>query len=473
MAVMTPDQLRQGRGAPPLQYHDIQRDAVVNQLGSQPAAPPTASTPGQSYSSFQRGGQTTQLPMGRGEQIGSLASSVGAEAGKQVMKQVGSRAAQAGSAAATGASTAGSLASGLGTMGVTIGTDYLAGKLKPKEEMPTFGGEFGDLTDSYGRRFEGAGPGTAGGAVKGAGYGTMVMPGIGTAIGAGVGALIGAATRNAPSAYSDFAVEDAATAVGDAYQKYLGRAASEDEIRNQLVGQGWNPNDGSRWVGEKGLFSVLGQIRDSPEAQAYRTRGAMVDQLGSGGEPTVETTVPAGAQRVTGSMSGSPVGKLEGFGGVMADGRSKLEASDSPKYQVARVLQKYPSTPEGLQQALEEINGLGLGTASIGGSKGDKLTFSGNVDPRFNGITTFDVIRGAGNGGEAWAWQPEGGSDAPATRGVATRSMPDSTGRDPFNGGGVAGDSDAIARIRAELQRILSGEPDREAMLAQMGGSNG
>lgn len=451
MSVMTPDQLRQQGGRRPMPAlveqaeptrPALQRQAVIDQLGTPPMAgtqptEPTASAGG----AFARGGQVKQLP-----------------------GMAGDRAQQVVGLGASAVSSAAGVANPYGAVG-----SYLGKKLKPKEEMPTFGGEFGDITDQYGRRFEGAGPGVAGGAATGAGYGAVAGP-VGAAVGAGVGALIGAATKNAKSAYSDFSVENAADAVSRQYEQELGRKPSDEEIKGNLVGQGWNPDDGSRWVGEKGLFSVLGQIRDSPEAQAFRARGSVIDQLGTGGEPTVETSVPAGAERISGSASGAAPagggGKLEGF-----DAQKLASGHDSPKYQVARVLQNYPSTPEGLRQALPELQKLGLGDVSIGGSKGDKLTFSGQTDPRFNGVTTFDVIRAAGKGGEAWVWQGEDGAPA-QTAGAA----PNAAGSVDLGNRAPQPDvldGDTLARLRAELERIMSGQPDRQALLSQMGGANG
>jgi hypothetical protein len=79
----------------------------------------------------------------------------------------------------------------------------------------------------------------------------------------------------------------------------------------------------------------------------------------------------------------------------------------SPKYLVGAVLAKYPPTPAGLLQALPELNKLGLGLFTVGGSKGDQLIIS-NASPLFQGITQFDVIRAAGLGGRAWQWLPSG-----------------------------------------------------------------
>lgn len=484
---------------------ELQRQAVIDQLGTSPAAapaPPTASAGG----AFARGGQVKQLPgAGLGETVGNMA---GSTAINMAGRHLGNQAANAASSAAGGAATSGiksALTSGAGGAaagaGISLATGMLANKVKKREEMPEFGGDHGDLTDHLGRRMEGTGGGTHYNMIKYAGMASnpalvAATLGIAPAAGAAFGAIKAAVTRNAPSAFTDFSVEDAAEAINAGYQKYLGRPASEEEIKANLVGQGWNPDDGSRWVGEKGLRGqggVLDQIRDSPEAQAFRARGSVIDQLGTGGEPTVETSVPAGATReggisgASGALSpgnpgsgGAPEpgnaarggggGRLEGFGGMTADGRSKLEASDSPKYQVARVLQNYPSTPEGLRQALPELQKLGLGDVSIGGSKGDKLTFSGQTDPRFNGVTTFDVIRAAGKGGEAWVWQGEDGAPAPAAGAPNAAGSVDLGSRAPQPD---VLDGDMLARLRAELERIMSGTPDRNALLAQMGGANG
>jgi hypothetical protein len=434
MSVMTPDQLRRGRNVPPLTevppQAGAQTQAVLDAMGGAPApaapvTPAPSAGPAANPGLFARGGQVKQLPStagDRAQQVAGLGASV--------------------------ASTAAGAANPYGAVG-----SYLGKKLKPKEEMPTFGGANAAYLDHLGRRFEGAGPGIAGGAATGAGYGAVAGP-VGAGIGAGVGAIVGAATKNAKSAFSDFNVEDASQAIRDAYKGELGRDASDEEVMGMLTGQGWDPTGGDRWVGEKGINSVLDHIRASPEAVAFRAGGAQ-----PGAEATVDTSVPEGAVRegsmrdVAAAMAGEG-GKLEGFGGMDVNGKSKLETSTSPKYQVARVLQKYPSTPEGLRAALGEINALGIGTATIGGSKGDKLSFGGdNLDPRFNGVTTFDVIRGAGNGGEAWQW--DGGGDAPAGGDDAAMLA-------ALTGGGAAsapaggGDTSSLPGVMQAIQALLA-----------------
>ena len=80
--------------------------------------------------------------------------------------------------------------------------------------------------------------------------------------------------------------------------------------------------------------------------------------------------------------------------------------SKSFKYQIGRILQYYPNTPAGLQDALPEIQALVPG-AKITGSKGDRIDFGDYVDPKSGKIGVVDVILSAGTGGVAWTWQPE------------------------------------------------------------------
>lgn len=277
----------------PIAPAQLQRQAVMDQLGTTPRAQPQAPGPA---SAFQRGGQVTQLPgSGVGGKVGDMALGLGTQVAGHLVSSVGQNAAQQGVSSVASqvggrAASLGAGAASLGTgAGISIGTDLLAKKLRVNEEAPTFGGAFGDLTDDMGRRFQGTGGGIASNAVKYAGYGAnpglvAATGGLSIAAGALGGVIKGAITKHAPSAFTDFKVEDAAQAINGAYEKYLGRPASQDEIQTHLVNQGWNPTGGDRWVGEKNLtgdHGVLAAIRDSPEAAQRATRGAVMDQLGT------------------------------------------------------------------------------------------------------------------------------------------------------------------------------------------------
>lgn len=90
-------------------------------------------------------------------------------------------------------------------------------------------------------------------------------------------------------------------------------------------------------------------------------------------------------------------GKLEGF-----DWNKMNSGHNSPKYQFGRVMSQFDPKGGITQGMLDQLNQLGLGTVS-GKIGGDKISIGGSVDPRFQGITEFDIIRDLENGG-GWQW---------------------------------------------------------------------
>ncbi len=453
-----------------------------------PLAPPPRQ-PQMNPISGLRGGEVSHKP-GMGPGLTGLATGVGAQiAGGQVAN------------ALTGAGGSPAWASGAAGMGLGMGINMAgnaaANKLKPKEEMPTFGGRHAGLTDQYGRRYEGAGPGLAGGAVRGATLGAnpallAATGGISAGVGALGGLVAGMATKNATSAYSDFSATDGGQAIKDAYKQYLGRDASDQEVMTHLQNQGYDPSKKDRWVGEKGLYYVLDQIQDSPEAQAYRaqaqnTAGGIPPQgqippVSPPASPQSQTPTPpqnpaAQSQSPTATSPGqsytssqqqtSPEYNRQYLGGapssqgspglpqLQPDGtysapttpkitetpasattqsespappsapggppsigpyglegyvQSKLESGhDSPKYLIGRTLSQFDPSQGLTPEAIAALNALGIGTFS---GQGDKLTVTGG-DPRFNGLSQFDVARdytgeGGRTGSSAWQFAPDG-----------------------------------------------------------------
>lgn len=106
----------------------------------------------------------------------------------------------------------------------------------------------------------------------------------------------------------------------------------------------------------------------------------------------------------------------------------------TPKYEVGRILSCYPHTPEGLRQALPEIQKL-YPDAAILGSKGDKLSIPG--------VGVIDVILASGEGGKAWQWLPVDSGGPPATR---THAVPAASGGCILRG-----------RYRGEIGPVLAG----------------
>ncbi len=158
--------------------------------------------------------------------------------------------------------------SGLKGGAIGIGGEIAAHYLKPKEDQPIFGGEYGNITDKYDRRLQTAGPGIMGGAVKGATTGAQYGGGYGALAGAVIGGAYGAAKKHATTAYSDFKPEQMPGLITDAYRQYLGRDPEAGLVDNWMKGQGWKPGD--KGVGQKHVFEELDSIKNSPEAMAYK-----------------------------------------------------------------------------------------------------------------------------------------------------------------------------------------------------------
>jgi hypothetical protein len=125
---------------------------------------------------------------------------------------------------------------------------------------------------NYRRRREGAGGALSSGMKYGQLGATVgsVVPGLGTAAGAvigGIGGLIGGAfTKNAKSAMSDFYLDDAKQILRDATEEMWGEAATDEQIEEAIVGQGWQPGD--RWVGQESLDYILQQWAQRAQPRA-------------------------------------------------------------------------------------------------------------------------------------------------------------------------------------------------------------
>lgn len=112
---------------------------------------------------------------------------------------------------------------------------------------------------------------------------------------------------------------------------------------------------------------------------------------------------------------------------------------DSPKYQIGQVLSNFDYKQGITPELLAALNGLGLGTFNQ--LDADEVEVTGNVDPRFEGFTTIDLIQDAANGGSAWQYLTEGGGG-----GNAAPTLPNLSGVQGVlgalgSGGGGGGNS--------------------------------
>lgn len=391
-------------------------------------------------------------------------------------------------------------------IGLGIGGEILGALTKTKEAQPTMGGEFADYTDQFGRRQEGSGGGALSNAATWGGRGAQIgsaIPGIGTAIGGAAGAVGGllknAFSKNAPTANTDFRNEDAAAAIGAMYRNELGRDATPEEIAAHLQAQGSKAGD--RWVGEKGLFDVLGAIRNSPEAQAYATRGETVNQLGTAppGQPASSASEPVASARgrvdtgITppdllaggvggpgGTASASSPGSATAAGGGPASGAvppgwdadKVARGHQSPKYAAREPLVALSQQLQGIpdeagrkaaaQQAITAmIPQLEAAGAKVLEVKNEKALIDANDG---KGPLWIDMIRDIeGEASPQWIEPDQGGGEEAAGGAPAGPGMT----ADPL---AALGGGDVIAQIMAEIKRIQGGQPDRSGILAGLGG---
>lgn len=130
--------------------------------------------------------------------------------------------------------------------------------------------------------------------------------------------------------------------------------------------------------------------------------GSFLNDFLNGAGTRTNSTFGAGtAANTTSSSSSTAVGIMEGFDPVKLANPSH----NSMKYEIGRILQKFPNSPQGLRDALPEIQALVPG-AKIAGSGGDKLDFGSFIDGEQNRLGIIDVLRGAHAGGLGWQWQP-------------------------------------------------------------------
>lgn len=122
---------------------------------------------------------------------------------------------------------------------------------------------------------------------------------------------------------------------------------------------------------------------------------------------TATTSAMANIGAVAAAASDIPsraaVGTMAGF-----DYYKMIDKSvTTTKYTIGRILQGFPNTPEGLRQALPDLQKVVPGVKIVGGDKGDKLDFGGYVNKEGQKIGVIDVIEAATEtSGKAWQWLP-------------------------------------------------------------------
>jgi hypothetical protein len=255
-----------------------------------------------------------------------------------------------------------------------------------------------EYDDPYTRRNEGAGGvlsnaakyAQTGAAVGSAFAGVGAIPG--AIIGGVAGGIGGAFTKNAKSAMTDFAIDDARQIISQAHKDAFGRDITPEYLDEILQGQGWRP--GHEWFGEAPLAYVL----DAFAQQAPGDRAATAAANAAAANPAAAAVAaPAGA-------GGPAPYAMEGF-----DLQRAQDPSFSVKDAFAAAVRQAPEPPPGQDKAaLGEwfkkhaqpfIEAQGH---TVNWVDGDKVNITGP-----QGTGTTDWYRGAGAAGGALAWQPE------------------------------------------------------------------
>ena len=110
------------------------------------------------------------------------------------------------------------------------------------------------------------------------------------------------------------------------------------------------------------------------------------------------------------------------YGSEGTDHDKIARGHDSPKYQIARVLSHFDSKQGLTPEVIAALNALGIGTFSANKDGGDFLRVSGDMDPRFEGVTGSDIARDLGTGN----WQGWGGvnPEGPGVSGASRSKVP-------------------------------------------------
>lgn len=232
-------------------------------------------------------------------------------------------------------------------------------------------------------------------------------------------------------------------------------ARDRQALLSQMSGAGPNRPTSASLTGGIGAGmaqaagSIAGALREKPEAPSMAA-------------PPAESASPYQAK--------GPAMGLEGF-----DTNKLSSGHVSPKYVFAKHAQGLGvNDRDELLRRLQADESGYFKNAKWGGNKGDILEVGGELDPKFEGISKFDVIRAMGEGGKGWQWGDASGGQADGGPAAAVGRAAGMIGAGPSSFQGIQSlvptDTSAYNTLQAKLQELLGGPQamDREALLRMM-----
>lgn len=205
-----------------------------------------------------------------------------------------------------------------------------------------------------------------------------------------------------------------------AYKQYLNRDASESELESHLAGRYDNAT----------VQRAVDTIRTSAEAQDASTR--MAEQRTQQQQQQSPPQTPQQQQQQQqppqqpapftredrDKLTWSNIGRLEGFQ-VGSDYGGDVKARNSVKNTFGRIASRYPATPAGLRQVMQdpEFKRAFPNAKLIDHPKGDKIDFGGVLSDFETGTPVGIVDVGKSFSGAdqkdqtSWVWQPESTSN--------------------------------------------------------------
>lgn len=294
-----------------------------------------------------------------------------------------------------------------------------------------------EYDDPYTRRMEGS-PGVGGSAVAGMGIGGSIVPGAGHVVGAAAGAIAALFAKNAKTAMTDFAIEDAKQIISQAHEDAFGRPIDPAYLNQIIRGQGWE--EGDRWMGQDQLAYVL----DAFAQQAPGDRAGRAAANAAAAQQGAQATTPGGAT-AGGTGGGLP---FSGF-----DFNRAQDPSKSAKDAFASLAQQAPQLTDTSKAGAEAwfrqhiAPGLEAAGYKVYDVQGDKAWIGSREDPEGN--TPVDYLINAGGSNPQIGWQPDGGG------GIA--------------GGTAQNAQDAYAQLAGSISPNASKEEMESAIAAAFG----